>query len=184
MAISIQKLKENIVSEDQIFSVKNKNVIPLPSNVADGTNCYSLFLRCLCPGIEGEDYIPGFTSNSPYESQADLSEKVCLDLKNLEINYRRLSLFGPKDLEPNEYLGKLFYSLPETSYERGDFHFVIQNQATKIWYHKPGFHNQPLLINIIGCGTSEEPDDLIFTNERTGELSFYYPICYFAVKTN
>ena len=150
MAISIKKMRESLVTEDRLFSVKNKDVISLPDDIAKGINCYAFAIGCLCPGKEGEDYIPGFTENTPYQSKTDLLEKICLDLKNLGMNFRKISIFGPRNLKPNEYLIKIFYSDPSSSHPMGDFHVIRQNKETNLWYHKPGFHNQPVIAEIIG----------------------------------
>lgn len=182
MTISIKKMRDNFVPEDRFFSVKDKNVRPITDEISTGINCYALAVGCLCPGKEGEDYIPGFTENSPYESKADLPEKICLDLANWGKNFRKLNIFGPLDLKENEYLIKVFYSDPTKDHPRGNFHLIRQNKETKIWYHKLGFYNQPVLAQIVGFPEDHDPEELIFLDEKTKQIIYYYPICYFAIE--
>ena len=76
MTISIDKMRENFVTEDRIFSIEEKQVRLLSDEIAKGINCYAFAVGCLYPGKEGEDYIPGFTENLPYESKADLPVSI------------------------------------------------------------------------------------------------------------
>ena len=181
--MTIKEMKESFVTENRLFSVKNRDVIPLSEELALKINCYAFAIGCLCPSETGEDYVPGFTENSPYESQEDLTQKVILDLTNLGRSFRKLSLFGPRDLKENEYLIKLFYTQPSKDMPCGDFHFLRQNKETKIWYHKPGFYNQPVVASIVNSSeTILDPDELIFVDQETKKPYIYYPICYFAIE--
>lgn len=179
MAISKSKMLQSMIEEEQLFSVKDKQVLPLPEKVARRINAYAYAIGCFYPGIENIDYIPGFTENSYYESEQDLLDKTCLDLSNLWKRARK-SYLGDRD--KNERLIKVFYTKPSEEFPKGDFCMFRQNPDTNLWYFKPGFYNQPLLSQIPGLPPGAEPDDLQFTDAITGESFYYNCLGYIAIQ--
>jgi len=177
MTISkINQMKKSFVPESRLFSVDQKNVVPLPEDLIKHINCYAFSIGCLYPGEPG-DYIPGFTTGEFFTSNEDLIKKVCLDLDNFDKHYRKLSFFGHKNLEDDEYLVKIFYLSPSEACPQGEFHFIRQNRATGIWYHMPGHSKQPGVIELVGSQANDEPDELISEDMK----SFYYPLGYLAI---
>ena len=113
-----------------------------------------------------------------------LIENICVDLKNLNLKFRKLGMKDKIKLSKHEYLIKVFYAQPSYNLPFGDFHFIRQDSKTGYWFHKPGLSRQPEILssdidlpdNILG----EEPNIITSLNEN----GFFYelrPIAYFAI---
>lgn len=171
MAINIQNIKQNFVTENRLFS--NGIVLPLDEKAVNFTNCYDYAISLIYSDESGFN-TPGYTTGEYFTCRQDLPDKVCQDLKNLGKIYRQISIFESRELQTNEYLVKLFYYAPSERFPNGTFHFIRQNRETGLWYHKPG-QNQPVIIGDF------DPDDFYFTDSITGESSYFYSVCYFAI---
>lgn len=178
--VNLTKLKKHIVPEERLFL--NGNIVLLPRELVRNINCYYLALGILYSTGSFLDCIPGFTTGDLYTNNSDLISSIETDLKNLDIGFRKISIFEPLTLEDDEVLIKLFYHSPSENFSRGDFHFIRQNKETGIWYHKPGINQVCCLEGFANKKENFDPDELIFTDENTREVFKYYPLCYFALK--
>jgi len=169
----VEIAKKHLVKENQLFS--NNLILPLSEKVVENTNCYDYVLNTLYDNNAYGFNVPGFTTGTRFTSRKDLPEKVCADLENLGIHYRKLKLFDSKDLGDNEYLIKAFYYSPSRSYPKGTFHFIRQNRETGLWYHKPG-REEPIAIGY------EDPSKIFFIGEIASPHCYFYPVCYFALE--
>lgn len=177
--VNLKELKKHIVPEERLFL--NGDVVLLPRELVKEINCYYFVLGILYSTGSYYDCIPGFTTGDLYTNSSDLISSVETDLKNLNISFRRISIFEAKNLQEDEVLIKLFYYPPSKAFPKGDFHFIRQNKETGIWYHKPGA-NQVCCLEGIDDKENFDPDELIFTEESTKEIFRYFPLCYFALK--
>lgn len=165
-----------------------ENGVPviLDKETAETTNCYAYSLGITYHGLKGRHFNPGFTEGLSYygKEAEELMEKIQIDLKNLDISFRKLDLEEDKDLGENEFLIKVFYTPPNEKLPNGDFHFVRQDRKTGKWCHKLGWNRQPDLVQsdqgYEGPIPGSEPTT--FTRHETDGFTYVYdPVGYFAI---
>lgn len=177
---NLTKLKKHIVPEERLFL--NGDVVLLPRELVYNINCYYWALGILYQADSFLECTPGFTTGNLYTDSLNLISSIETDLKNLNISFRKISIFEPLTVEDNEVLITLFYYPPSGDFPHGDFHFIRQNKETGIWYHKPGINQVCCLEGSDNKKENFAPDELIFTAENTKEVFKYYSLCYFALK--
>lgn len=182
----IKKIRKSILRSSELLN--NGTVKPLDKITVTKTNCYAYSLGIMYHAEE-DDFLIGFTEDAlkDYTNPEKVIEKICRDLKNLKIPFRKISLEDDKTLKEGEYLVKVFYALSNEDYDGGDFHFIRQDRRTKRWFHKMGWCGQPEFVR--------DDDDTSFEFESNGEPRsfrlkewfneeplFYKPLMYLAIK--
>lgn len=177
----LKKIRESIVRSNELLS--NNKLKLLDEETARSTNCYSYALGIMYRA-KGKDFCIGFTENviMYLEDPNEIVNKICIDLKNLNISFRKINLHENKDLRENEYLVKLFYTPPSENIKDGDIHFIRQDRKSGKWFHKLGWYNQPEFVKSnseiqFDLELNGEPKSIIYTDC----YEIYYPIVYFAI---
>lgn len=171
------------------YLLEGGNPIALDAETVGTTNCYAYSLGIMYHGIRGKDFIPGFTENLPYfgENAEELMKKIEIDLENLRISFRKIGLEEEIQLQENEYLVKVFYTPPNRKLPAGDFHFIRQDRATEVWFHKMGWHRQPDVVQsdpgYEGPIPGSEPSS-ITSHDNDGFSYEYAPVVYLAIIEN
>lgn len=150
--ISLEQIKKSRVREAKLVNLSS-GIKKLPKNICLNINCYAYALGIMEPSPENNVlYIPGFTTESlvDYSSPENFLKKVCQDMDNLGIKYRKYGVYDNDIvLSNNEYLIQVLYVEPnEENFIKGSFHFIRKSKYD-FWFSKPGWTNQPMLENII-----------------------------------
>lgn len=137
--LELKNIKESIVNENELTLGEYGDVKKLPANIYQKINCYAYALGIMYPSIK---YTPGFTTDSEYieDLKESLIQKICEDLDNLGISYRRVE--EDETLHENEYLIQVMY-VPYYCdlWIKSDFHFSRKSKDG-IWFSKPGWLHQ------------------------------------------
>lgn len=182
--IKLRKVYKSIINSSKLF--KNGRPNKLDENTTKSTNCYAYSLGIMYNSESWIRHSPGYTQKIRYQgiSPEELMRNVKIDLKNLKIIFRCIGLGEKVELNPNEYLVKVFYAPPNSRLLCGDYHFIRKDPKTGKWFHKLGWHNQPCLVKLDNDykkkHLGEEPER-ITNREKDGFYFVYQPVCYLAI---
>ncbi len=187
---TISAIKESIIRSDCLL----KGGVPkcLDETTVVSTNCYAYSIGIMynfMTKMRGF-YNPGFTERDRYragDTPEDLLEKVRHDLENLGIKFREIQLKEEVNLKSNEYLVKVYMADPNIKIPDGDFHFIRQDKASGMWFHKLGWERQPDIVQADpgyekeSCAPGVAPD--YFTSICSDGFSFKYKsVGYIAIE--
>ncbi len=170
-------IKRSILPTSSLFY--NGDTVDIVDDVAYMINCYAYAIGSMYVGdvrARGVAYEPGFTENIGHQWRTDTARKVMMDLGNLGISARQLSLEEPIETatREGEYLVKLYLKTGP----REDFHFVRRDPITGIWFHKIGTLNQPMRCSLM----PENPkQNLTVWWCQSNQYVEYAPVCYFTI---
>lgn len=178
---TISAIKESIIRSDCLL----KGGVPknLDETTVTSTNCYAYSIGIMYNFLTKMRgfYNPGFTERDRYkpdDGPEDLLEKVHHDLENLGIKFREIQLGKEIQLKENEYLVKIYMADPNEKIPNGDFHFIRQDKASGMWFHKMGWERQPDIVQADpgyedeSCAPGIEPDT--FTVNCPGGFTYKY----------
>lgn len=176
----LRKIINSIVNEDKLLDSKYPYVKEISDELYEYTNCYAYALG-ICYSSKDRIYVPGFTTKKNYieDSKDDLILKICEDLENLKISYRKFGLNDEIELFDNEYLVQVMY-VPDHCdlWIKSAFHFSRLSKEG-FWFSKSGWLNQPSLecIRVLGKEDSNEIVEVCSNNV----IRKYVRIGYFAI---
>lgn len=177
----LNRIKNSIVDESRLLTKNCSKVRKLSSKTYQNLNCYSYALGIMHSSKKGI-YTPGFTTKENFtkDSKESLILKICEDLYNLGIGYRKFGVYDKIKLFDDEYLIQVMYVPYYCNLWIGsDFHFS-RKSSNGFWFSKPGWLNQPSIENIkvLEKRDNEEVVEVHSDNRIRG----YIRIGYFAIK--
>lgn len=177
----LRKIKESIVDEKRLLTGNGCEVKELSTKTYEHLNCYSYALGIMYPS-KNRIYTPGFTTKENYieDSKISLISKICEDLDNLEISYRKFGVYDEINLIEGEYLIQVMYVPCYCDlWIESDFHFSRRSKDG-FWFSKQGWLNQPSseYIEVL----EKEDDEEIVRVHSDNCVRSYVRIGYFAIK--
>lgn len=177
----LRKIKESIVDEKRLLTGKTCEVKELSSKTYEHLNCYSYALGIMYPSKD-RIYTPGFTTKENYteDSKISLISKVCGDLENLGIGYRKFGVYDEINLLEGEYLIQAMY-VPYycNLWIESDFHFSRRSKDG-FWFAKQGWLHQPSSEYIEVLEKNEDEEIVRVHSEHC--VRKYVRVGYFAIK--
>lgn len=177
----LRKIKESIVDEKLLLTGNDCEVKELSAKTYEHLNCYSYALGIMYPS-KNRIYTPGFTTKENYieDSKISLISKICEDLDNLGISYRKFGVYDEIDLLEGEYLIQVMYVPCYCNlWIKATFHFSRRSKDG-FWFSKQGWLNQPSYEKIEVLKKEEDEEIVRVYSENC--VRSYVRIVYFAIK--
>lgn len=171
----LKAIRKSVVRSDKVFA---GYPVHFSKDIVESINCYAYSMGIIYHGEKEIDFYPGFAVDKKFKAQdeEELIQNIRADLKKIGIRHRFIEMGKNPELQPNEYLVKV-YSLPPAKFAPdGDFHFIRQDRKTGRWFHKMGWYDQP---DFVQEEDNEEPS--VIVTRSLGETYLYHEVGYFAI---